>query len=262
MMTEAMRWIDIHCHLPMLQASPEDILHRAQEAGIGKLINIGTEPGDWDLVSDQAQAWFPQIGCTVGVHPHAAVQFNDQIERDLELRLHKPWVVALGEIGLDYFYLHSPREVQQEVFRRQLDIGCGLGLPIQVHTRDAERETLEILQDYRGRLHGGVIHCFTGTWELARGALDLGLDISVSGVVTFKKAEALREVLAKIPLNRLHLETDAPFLAPVPKRGKINEPAFLFYTAEYFAQMRGISLAELAEQVWQNSHSVFSRLAT
>jgi TatD DNase family protein len=167
--------------------------------------------------------------------------------------------VAVGEIGLDYYYDHSPREEQKDAFRRQLEIAARHQMPIEIHTRDAEADTVEILNEFRGRL-SGIVHCFTGTMWLARQALDLGLDISFSGVITFKNAGDLREVVKFVPLERLHVETDAPFLAPVPMRGKSNQPAFVVHTARAVAQLKQISEDQLLEATRNNARRTFPKL--
>ena len=253
------RWIDIHTHLNFLEISPEEALQRAEEAGVDRVITIGTEPGDHTVVLDLARKYFPQVSCTLGVHPHEAKKYDDQVESFLREHLPEKEVVAVAEIGLDYYYDYSDREVQRDVFRRQMQLASEFDLPVEIHTRDAEDDTIAILKEFAGQVRG-VIHCFTGTQKLADAALDLGFNISFSGIVTFRNAEDLRDVLRATPLHRLHVETDAPYLAPVPQRGKKNEPAFVVHTAELVAQIKGVSMEELSRQTRQNAIEMFPKM--
>ena len=206
-----------------------------------------------------AQKFYPEVMCTLGVHPHEAQKYDDQVETFFLQHAGQKEVAAIGEIGLDYFYSHSPHELQRQAFRRQLELAEKLQLPVEIHTRDAEADTLEILRDFKGRV-SGLIHCFTGTQNLAAGALDLGFDISISGVVTFKKAQELKDVVKTLPIDRIHVETDAPFLAPMPHRGKKNVPAFVVHTAAVVAELLGVSLEELSRQTQVNARRLFPKL--
>jgi TatD DNase family protein len=253
-------WIDVHTHLNMLKTTPEEALAEGRAAGVSRFITIGTEPKDHGLVLELARRYFPEVACTLGVHPHEAQLFTDEVSAFIETHAKEKEVVAIGEIGLDYYYDNSPREVQREAFRRQLEIAAKLGMPIEIHTRDAEPDTIEILGEFKGRL-SGIVHCFTGTMELAKAALDLGLDISFSGVVTFKNADDLRAVASYVPLERLHVETDAPFLTPVPHRGKPNVPAFVVHTGRFVANLKGVSEDLLRETTVANARRVFPKLA-
>ncbi len=252
-------WIDVHTHLNFLEVSPEDAIAEAKKQGVKRFFTIGTEPEDHDIVLAIAQKFYPEVMCTLGVHPHEAQKFDLKVEEFILRHAPQKEVVAVGEIGLDYFYSHSPHEVQRRAFRRQLELAEQLRLPVEIHTRDAEDDTLEILREFRGRV-SGLIHCFTGTQKLADGALDLGFDISISGVVTFKKAEELKNVVRRLPLERIHVETDAPFLSPMPHRGKKNVPAFVVHTAEVVAGLLGVSLEKLSEQTQVNARRMFSKL--
>jgi TatD DNase family protein len=255
-----MGWIDVHTHLNFLKGvTPEEALVQARAAGVSRFITIGTEPADHEVVLSLARQYYPEVSCTLGVHPHEGQIYNDEVEKYLEANVGHREVVAVGEIGLDYYYESSPREEQKSAFRRQLNIAAKAGLPVEIHTRDAEADTIEILNEYRGRV-SGIIHCFTGTMWLAREALDLGMDISFSGVVTFKNADDLREVVKFVPLDRLHVETDAPFLAPVPQRGKSNVPAFVVHTAQAVAALKGIELEKLQAATLANAHRVFPKV--
>ena len=255
-----MGWIDVHTHLNFLKnTTPEEALVQARAAGVSRFITIGTEPADHPVVLELARKYFPEVSCTLGVHPHEGQIYNDTVEKYLEENVGHREVVAVGEIGLDYYYESSPRDEQKDAFRRQLNVATKAGLPVEIHTRDAEADTVEILKEYRGRV-SGIIHCFTGTMWLAREALDLGMDISFSGVVTFKNADDLREVVKFVPLDRLHVETDAPFLAPIPMRGKSNVPAYVVHTAQAVAGLKGIEIEKLKESTLANAHRVFPKV--
>lgn len=255
----AARWIDIHAHLDMLETSPEETLRLAREKGVERIITIGTEPADHPEVLKIAEKYFPEVTCTLGVHPHHGAVWTREIADFLNQNLSRPEVVAVGEIGLDYYYKNAPPEEQKRAFAEQLEIAGQQGLPVEIHTRDAEADTVDILKPFKGKVRG-VIHCFTGTSWLARQCLDLGFNISMSGVVTFKNADDLRQTCRMIPLDRLHVETDAPFLAPVPHRGKKNTPAFVVDTARVVADLHGISLEELAERTNENARQLFPKL--
>lgn len=252
-------WIDMHAHLDRLEHSPEEALQLAQAQNVQKTITIGTEPNDLALVLSIAEKFYPRVFCTLGVHPHEGVLYTDEAEKFIRDHASRREVVAIGEIGLDYYYEHSPREPQKEAFRRQLQLASELGLPVEIHTRDAEPDTVEILNEFKGKVTG-LIHCFTGTQWLAEKALDLGFNISISGVVTFKNADDLRKTVQFIPLDRIHVETDAPFLAPVPHRGKKNTPAFVVHTADVVANLKSVSLDVLADATTANAFRLMSKL--
>lgn len=254
------KWIDVHTHLNFLKGvSPEDAIRQGQASGVERFITIGTEPGDHPIVLDLARKYFPVVACTLGVHPHEGQVYNDAIEKYLDENVDSREVVAVGEIGLDYYYDQSPRDLQKEAFRRQMEIAAKHQLPVEIHTRDAEEDTIEVLKEFKGRV-GGIIHCFTGTMNLAQASLDAGFDISFSGVVTFKNADDLRAVAKYVPLDRLHVETDAPFLAPVPMRGKSNIPAYVVHTGRAVASIKGIDEETLARATMANARRTFSKL--
>ena len=196
------------------------------------------------------------VWAALGVHPHEASGWTDEREADLRRHAMSARVLAIGEIGLDYHYDHSPRDVQRDVFRRQLRLARELDLPVVIHTRDAEDDTAALLADEAGP-RGGVLHCFTSKAELARRAVELGLLVSFSGIVTFARTDELREVARAVPGDRLLVETDAPFLAPVPHRGQTNEPAFVRITAQRLADLRGVTLEALAQETSANFDRVF-----
>jgi TatD DNase family protein len=253
-------WVDVHTHLNFLKGlSPEEALVQNRANGVTRVITIGTEPADHPVVLELARKYFPEVACTLGVHPHEGKIFTEDVAAYLEANIDFPEVAAVGEIGLDFYYDSSPREEQKEAFRRQLDIAARHLMPIEIHTRDAEADTVDILNEFRGRV-SGIVHCFTGTQWLAEKALDLGLDISFSGVVTFKNADDLRSVVKYVPLERLHVETDAPFLAPVPQRGKSNVPAYIVHTAKLVAELKGVSEERLMEQTRANARRTFPKL--
>lgn len=254
-----MTWIDVHAHLDMLEDTPAETLRKAKEAGVSKIVTIGTEPKDHEFVLATAKQFYPDMYCTLGVHPHQGIEWNESVGAWIEKHLPEKEVIAVGEIGLDYYYNQSPVENQREAFRRQLDIAARHKMPVQIHTREAEQDTIEILKEFKGQVNG-LIHCFTSSQSLAEQCLDLGYNISFSGVVTFKNAESLRETCKFVPLNRLHVETDSPFLAPTPMRGKKNTPAYVVHTATLVAQLKGISLEKLAEMTNENARQLFPKI--
>lgn len=254
-----LQWLDMHAHLNMLEEGPDEALRLAREAGVAKVVTIGTEPGDLQTVLDLAEKNYPNVFCTLGIHPHEGQIYTPEIGQFIEVNVSKPWVIAVGEIGLDYYYEHSPHEEQKAAFRAQLEIAARTNMPVQIHTRDADEDTVEIMKEFKGRVKG-IIHCFTGTPFLAEEALALGYNISISGVVTFKSAESLREIVRSLPLDRIHVETDAPFLAPIPMRGRKNTPAFVVHTAKLVAELKGIGLEELAKVTRENALKMFPKI--
>jgi len=251
-------WLDIHTHLNFLEEGPEAALELAQKRGVRSMITIGTEPNDLQVVLDLARKHYPKVLCTLGIHPHEAKLFTPDIEAFIRKEAVSKEVVAIGEIGLDYFYKHSDPEVQKEVFERQLQIAADLGLPVEIHTRDADEDTVAILNKFKGRVKG-VLHCFTGTRWLAEQALDLGFNISISGVVTFKNADTLRDIVKSYPLDRIHVETDAPFLTPAPFRGVKNSPQYVVFTAQFVSELKQIPLPQLSAQLIKNAQAMFPK---
>lgn len=254
--------VDSHCHLdfPDFQDDFDGVLGRAAEAGIGCMLTIGTKVSRFDGVLAIAEA-HEQVFCSVGIHPHEAAA-EPEVTPDHLVRMaaRHPKIVGFGETGLDFHYMHSPREAQERSFRTHIAAAREAGLPVIVHTREADTETLAILAEEHARgPFGGVLHCFSGGPELAEGALALGIYVSISGIVTFKKAEALKGIVRDLPLDRLLVETDAPYLAPVPKRGKRNEPAFTAHTAACVAEIKGIPADELAERTTENFFRLFAK---
>ena len=255
--------IDSHCHLNYkgLVEDQAAVLARARAEGVEGFLNISTRFSEWQDVIAVAERE-PDVWASVGIHPHEADAHADIDTRRLVEAARHPRVVGIGETGLDYYYDHSDRARQQASFRAHIAASRETGLPIIVHTRDAEADTAAILKDEMEQgVFTGVIHCFTASADFAQIALDLGLYISISGIVTFKNAIDLAETAAKIPDNRLLVETDAPFLAPVPMRGKTCEPAFVTHTARRVAALRNTTLEGLAAQTSANFHTLFSKAA-
>ncbi len=254
--------VDSHCHLdfPDYAGDVEGVVARARAAGVGVCLSIGTELARFPGVLAVAER-FPDVWCSVGVHPHEA---QNELVCDPALLLaetHHPKVAGIGETGLDYYYEHSPRAAQIANFRAHIAAARQSGLPLIVHSRDADDDTISVLRDeVAGGAFRGLIHCFTGTQKLADAALALGFYISVSGIATFKNSAALRDVLKSVPLDRLLVETDAPFLAPLPHRGKTNEPAFVVHTARMLAELKGVSEAQLAAATTQNFFRLFTKI--
>lgn len=252
---------DSHCHLNYkgLAEEQQDVLARARASGVAAMLNISTRESEWDDVIGVAERE-QDVWATVGIHPHEADQHSHIDTAKLVARARHPRVVGIGESGLDYYYDHSDRDRQQESFRAHIVAARETGLPIVVHTRDAEEDTAQILREEMGKgAFSGVIHCFTASGAFADIALDLGFYISISGIVTFKNARALQETAARLPLNRLLVETDAPFLAPVPHRGKTGEPAFVADTARFLAGLRGEDADGLADATRANFHRLFAK---
>ncbi|GGB32223.1 TatD-related deoxyribonuclease [Sphingomonas metalli] len=252
---------DSHCHLNYegLVDDQPGVLARARARGVSAMLNIATREREWDAVIATAERE-PDVWATVGIHPHEADQHPHVDTARLVERARHPRVVGIGESGLDYHYDHSDRARQRDSFRAHIAACRQSGLPLIVHTRDAEEDTAEILADEMGKgAYRGVIHCFTASGEFADKALALGLYISISGIVTFKNATALQAVAARLPIDRLLIETDAPFLAPVPHRGKPGEPAFVADTLAFLARLRGDDAATLAERTAANFHRLFDK---
>jgi len=255
--------IDSHCHLNYegLAERQGEILDNARARGVGGFLNISTRQREWNDIIAVAER-NDDVWATVGVHPHEADAHPDLGAAALTEAAQHPRVIAIGECGLDYYYDKSDRSAQRERFQAHIEAARQTGLPLVVHTRDAEADTAEILT--RAVEEGGVagvLHCFTGSAELARKALDLGFHISLSGIVTFKNAADLQATAKQIPADRLLVETDAPFLAPVPNRGKTCEPAFVADTAAFVAELRGESFDELAASTTANFFRLFDKAA-
>lgn len=256
-----MKLIDSHTHISS-QAFEDDrmeVLSRALDI-CSHLIDIGagTAPDSHWRAKNFAEQ-IPEVYFTAGIHPHDAASLGsqNQIRKEIESLLPHPKCVAVGEAGLDYYYNHSPKEAQAEVFRWQIDLAEKTGLPLMIHTREAEKDTMDLLSSFKG---GAVFHCFTSSQELADFGVERGFFISFSGIVTFKNAEELRQIFLKTPLENILIETDAPYLAPVPLRGKRNESSFIQHTAKFLAQLRGMGLEDFIRITRENSLRCFKKL--
>lgn len=255
--------VDSHCHLnyPGLVERQDAALDSARQRGVGAFLNISTRQSEWDAILATAQR-HSDVWASIGVHPHEADAHPDLGAAALIDASTHPRVIGIGECGLDYFYDKSDRAAQRERFQAHVDAARATGLPLIVHTRDAEGDTAEILERAAGEGGvTGVLHCFTSSAELARRALDIGFYISLSGIVTFKNARDLQDIARTIPEDRLLVETDAPFLAPVPNRGKTCEPAFVADTARFVADLRGDTLERLSAFTTANFYRLFNRAA-
>ncbi len=265
MLTAGLRLVDSHCHLdfPDLAADRNGLLARAAEAGVERMVTISTRVARFDEVLEIAEA-HKAVNCTVGTHPHHAGEAAEkrvEVGQLVELSRH-PRVVGIGECGLDYYYDKSPREDQEEGFRRHIRACLETGLPLIVHSRDAEADTMRVIrEEAAGGGLTGVMHCFSSGPQLAEEALEFGFHISFSGIVTFKNSTELREICGRVPMDRLLVETDAPYLAPVPKRGKTNEPAFVAHTAKVVADVKGVAAEELAAATTANFYRLFAKAA-
>ncbi|MCX8118391.1 MAG: TatD family hydrolase [Desulfobacterota bacterium] len=250
--------IDSHAHLemPEYEKDLEEVLQRAKDQGVGYIFTVGTERGDWERTLQIAEA-HEFVYALLGVHPHNAREIDEGTYPLLRRLCRHKKVKALGEIGLDFYRNRSPREVQVERFREQIALAREFKLPIVIHDRDAHRETLEILKSEKGWENGGVIHCFSGDGAMAKACIDLGFYISIPGSITYKNSGPYQELVKELPLNSLLIETDAPFLTPVPFRGKRNEPGYVRYTAEKIAAIKGVSFEEVAEATTENAKKVF-----
>jgi TatD DNase family protein len=254
-----LRLVDSHCHLNHEDFSPDigSVLSRADAAGVGRIICVG-----WDVPSSEKAAGqskeIPGVYAAVGVHPHDADTLDKGAEERLKtLAAEGGRVVAIGETGLDYYRSTTPEEIQQHAFRRQIRLASGLNLPLIIHSREAGDDILQILKEEGVPAAGAVMHCFSGGTEFAKKVLDMGCYLGIAGQITFKNGEEAREVARFAPLDRLLIETDAPYLAPAPFRGRRNEPAYIVRTAERLAELRGIPLSQVAEATKENACKVF-----
>lgn len=256
--------VDSHCHLdfPDFAEDLDATVERARSAGVVRMVTICTYLSKFDQITAVAER-YEDVLCSVGVHPHNAAEEMalTTVERLVALARH-PKVVGIGETGLDYFYDHSPRDAQHESFRRHIRACLETGLPLIVHTRDADGDTMRIIrEEAAGQPLKGLLHCFSSGRQLAEDAVEFGFHLSLSGIVTFKKSDDLRAIVRDAPLDRLLVETDAPYLAPMPHRGKRNEPAFVARTAAVVAEVKGIGVEELGRRTTENFFRLFDRAA-
>jgi TatD DNase family protein len=255
--------VDTHCHLDphYFPGGPDAPIARARAAGVGGFVVIGVGrdfgPARDAVALARRRPW--DVAATVGLHPHDASGWTEDVHAELARLARDEVVVAIGEIGLDYHYDRSPRDVQKRVFARMIGLAREVRKPIVVHTRSAPADTLAILESEGAREVGGLVHCFSEDWAFATRAFDLGFDVSFSGIVTFKTAASVHEVAARAPAERIHVETDSPYLAPVPYRGKPCEPAYVVHTAMRVAELRGTTLAALDPTLLSNAERLFRR---
>ncbi len=247
--------IDTHAHLEMLEGI-SGVIERARDAGLERIVAVSS-----DLISSKKSLGiakdYPIVYAAVGVHPHEASSFNEEVLSDIEYLGTEQKVVAIGETGLDYHYTHSPRDIQISSFRKHIELAKKLNLPLIIHVRDAHDDVLKIIKEEDAWETMGVIHCFTGDYETAKRYIDEGFYISFSGIVTFKNADEIREAARKIPIERMLIETDSPYLAPIPFRGKRNEPSYVKYVAEKIAELRGVSPGKIEEETTTNAKNLF-----
>jgi TatD DNase family protein len=252
-----MELFDTHCHidLDVFDDDRDAMLHRAREAGVASMVVVGFSPERWDsaarLAADDRGIWL-----SVGLHPNESKQFDPSTIDRIRDTARKYDAIAIGEVGLDYYWGAAPKELQQEAFAAQIDLAKDLELPFIVHQRDAERDVLDVLRATRPP-HQGIMHCFTGDWDYASEVLDLGMHVGLGGAVTFKSRHELHDAAKRIPLDRIVLETDSPFMAPVPHRGERNEPTYVRLVAERLAELRGVSIEEVATATSVNARQLF-----
>ena len=255
--------VDSHCHLDYLERDGDldEAVERARQAGVGTIVTICTKVSEFETIKRIAER-YDDIWCTVGIHPHEVAREPQVTTAQLLEMAQHPKVVGIGETGLDYYYEHSPREAQKNSFRTHIVAARESGLPLIVHTRDADDDTMEILAEaYADGAFPGLIHCYSTSPEVAEKALKIGFYISIAGIVTFKRAEELQQTAAGLPEDRLLVETDAPYLAPVPKRGKRNEPSYVAFTAAKLAELRNDDASRIATVTTDNFFRLFSKAA-
>ncbi|MBX5478209.1 MAG: TatD family hydrolase [Pyrinomonas methylaliphatogenes] len=254
-------FVDSHAHIdgPEYDADRAQVLERARAVGIIAVLTVGAgDPASGALErAVQLAEDEPMVYAAVGIHPHEARLFDEAAAARLGRLIRHPKAIAWGEIGLDYHYDNSPRDVQRRAFAAQLKLAREAGKPVIIHSREADEDTLAILRDELSRDHGGVMHCFTGGWRAAEAALDLGMMISFAGILTFKRADELRAIAREVPLDRVLIETDSPYLAPVPYRGRRNEPAYVIEVARALAVVRGLSVEEIGRRTTENFTRLF-----
>jgi len=251
-------WFDTHAHIDSDQFENEqdEIVRRASGAGVTRFVNVGCNRESALRTLEYVDRYEGVYGA-IGLHPHDADEYEDELLEDMRIWAAHPKILAIGEIGLDFHYDYSPRDTQREAMRRQIRLAKDLGMPILIHDREAHRECYDIITQERGWMCGGIYHCYSGAAEMAADIVKNGFYISFSGVVTFPNAVKLRKVAMSVPLDRLLIETDCPYLAPQPYRGKRNEPAYVAETGKALAELRGLSHEEMAAITWKNAHDAF-----
>ena len=249
-------FIDTHCHLDKLESNPEETVEEAKQEGVKTMVTISVDEESFDFVS-KAVKQFKDVYGTVGIHPHDASEFSPKLGKSIQkIAREQDKLIAIGETGLDYHYMNSSSEDQQFAFRKQLRIAVEVNLPVVLHSREAETDTINILKEIPVPALG-VAHSFTSSLMMAKTLLDMGWYLGINGIVTFKNAEDLREIVRWIPMDRLLLETDSPFLAPIPFRGKPNKPAYIPIIASFVAELRNITIEHLAEKTSENAQRLF-----
>lgn len=249
--------IETHCHLDYLKQNSKEVLDEAAEAGVEKIITIAVEPKNQNTVLELAHTW-EQVYASQGIHPHEAKDFTLEVESLIRQNAKDRKVVAIGEIGLDYHYDHSPRPIQRDVFEKQLQIAIDLNLPVIFHTREAEEDTLSILKNFESKLKcSGVFHCYTSNMMLAEYVLSHSFKLGFNGVMTFKAADNVRDIFSITPIDSILLETDAPFLAPLPFRGRENVPKYLPWVVKKMSEIKKIEGDELLRQIYKNTTDLF-----
>jgi len=254
--------IDTHCHLDfdVYDGQRDKVVEEANATGVHKIINIGVDRNS-SVRSVELADTYDSVYAAVGVHPHDAKTLTDKVELEIKELAHRPKVVAIGEIGLDYYRNLSPHDIQRKAFRRQLELAVELKLPVVIHTRESFRETVDLVREYATDLVGGVFHCFPGNNDDAFEVFSLGFIISVGGVITFKDSRMSR-VAAEAPLDKIILETDAPYLTPVPHRGKENHPAYVKYVYKKLSELRGIGMEEVEKVIDRTAQKLFGLVET
>ena len=255
-----MKLVDSHCHLNLLEDVGEtrEVIDRARRAGVSAMLNVSVDLDSLPAVLSPTRQ-FDNVYASAGVHPNSGEDREPTIDDLIDLA-DDPKIIAIGETGLDYYRSKGDLEWQRDRFRRHIAAAIQTGKPLIIHTRDAWDDTFRILQEEEARRAGGVMHCFTGGWEQAQIAMEMGFYISFSGIVTFKNAQSIQDVARRLPMDRMLVETDSPYLAPVPYRGKPNQPAYVFQVAEYLASLRGSTTAEIANETTTNFFSLFKSI--
>ncbi len=251
-------WFDTHAHINSGQFAGEQdmVVRRALDAGVARFVNIGCERESILRTIEYVERYDCVYGA-IGVHPHDADAYTDELLEDIRRWAAHPKILAIGEIGLDFHYDYSSRDTQREAMRKQIRLAKELAMPILIHDREAHKECFDIITQERGWMCGGIYHCYSGSAEMAADIIKNGFYISFSGVITFPNAEKIRKVAMSIPLDRLLIETDCPYLSPQPYRGKRNEPAYVVETGKVLAELRGVSHEEMAEITWKNAHAAY-----
>lgn len=252
--------IDTHCHLDYLKLNLADLLAQCSNVGVDKMISISVDADNMKLVYELIQQ-YPQVYGTIGIHPHEAKTWSDEIEQFFRQNYNHPKIVGFGEFGLDYYYMHSTKEEQRRAFEKQLELAVTLKMPIVIHSREAEQDTMDIIRSFLPELKGVVFHSFSSSLPLAEFAIEQNCYLGFTGMITFKNADNIRSALEMTPLNKIVIETDAPFLTPAPHRGKENSSIYLPHIAQKISELKNVPLDELKKKLWQNTLNLFPKIA-